>query len=74
MNEQKARDSEHAWDKETIYVSNEGRGPLRARVLDVNQRRARLERWDKKSPNRRTLFSLPAWFLWEAEACGWRER
>lgn len=56
-----------------VYRSNEGRGPLRAKVVTMfSDRRARLYRWnEKKGEARRVYFTLPMSYL-ESPRCGWK--
>lgn len=61
-------------DPPRVFVSNDGRGPLRARIVEVlPYGNVRMQRWHKKSPSRLTYFTLPARFL-ESPSCGWKEK
>ena len=59
------------WDSDKIFVSNNGAGPLAARILCVADGVAKMERWNKKRPVNRTRFTLPVWFL-SSPQCGWK--
>lgn len=52
------------------YVSNDGRGPDRARIVLIIGDTVHMERWrdGQKNP---VAFELPRWFL-DSPACGWR--
>lgn len=55
------------------YRSNNGKGPLRARLVAADNRTVTLERWDERSKRkRRTVFKLPRRFFVSA-SCGWKE-
>lgn len=54
------------------FRSNDGRGPLRARVLHDDGDTVTLERWDERVPgSRRVRFQLKKWFMASASS-GWR--
>lgn len=54
-----------------IYRSNNGKGPLRARILKWQDGWLTLERWNRRRPERRMKFMLPERF-WMSDGCGWR--
>lgn len=53
-----------------LYKSNNGRGPLCARVIADDGEFVTMERWNEKRP-KRTTFQMPRWFL-GSPACGWK--
>lgn len=61
------------WDSRTVYRSNEGDGPLRARIVSESPRGTyNMVRWNAKSPNRTTKFSVSADLL-DSNRTGWRK-
>jgi hypothetical protein len=59
------------WDQNDRYRSNDGDGPLVARILCATNKAVTMERWTPKSPRRRTRFELPLKFF-TSPRCGWR--
>lgn len=57
------------WDRNDIYISNNGSGPLRARILCATPKTVTMERWHKNGLVR-TRFTLPASYLLSPN-CGW---
>lgn len=60
------------WDTSDRFISNNGTGPLIARILAVADGKARMERWHRRNPKRTTQFELMIRFL-QSTACGWRK-
>lgn len=58
------------WDQNEIWLSNEGRGPDKARILAVARGVAFMESWSREG-GRKHLFEIPVRFLFSGE-CGWR--
>lgn len=57
------------WDTRDIYTDASGR--MRARILCWSKDVVTMQRWMKKSPNRKTRFTIPERaFL--SPSCGWR--
>lgn len=60
------------WTHKDRYRSNDGKGPLVARILCATDTTVKLERWNEKRPDsRRTTFELPLKFFC-SRLCGWR--
>ena len=55
---------------DTLFRSNNGAGPLLARILAVKDGIVYLERWTEKG-KRRTRFTLTEKFL-QSPRCGWK--
>lgn len=58
------------WSHEDQYRSNDGRGPLTARILCVSFDKVTMERFGPKG-GRRTRFELPLKFFLSPR-CGWK--
>lgn len=58
------------WDRLDVYRSNEGAGPLKARILCVGDGYVHMERW-KRSQESAVRFSLPIKFFL-SDRCGWK--
>ncbi len=55
------------------FISNYGRGPLRARIVALDDLSVTLERWNEDStanPPQRTCFALPL-STFHSSVCGW---
>lgn len=53
------------------YRSNNGKGPMVARIIGVTNESVKMERWYEKNPrSRRVSFELPISFL-DSPSCGW---
>lgn len=63
--------TDFAWDQDDRYLSNDGDGPLVARILSTTDRTVRLERWCGDGP--RIQFDLKISFFL-SDRCGWRRR
>ena len=57
------------WDRDDIYISNNGKGPMKARIVCATDKEVTMERW-RQGNGRRTRFILPIWFL-KSPKCGW---
>lgn len=57
------------WDLSDRYISNNGDGPLTARILACTDKEITLERWKGK---RSTKFTLPLEFFLSSR-CGWEK-
>lgn len=62
---------EFEWDQHDVYVSNDGNGPLRARILCVSEGVVKMERWHPNTPDRRDRFELSLDYL-TSPKCGWK--
>lgn len=61
------------WSHEDRYLSNNGRGPMMARVLCATDKIVKLEKWNTKSKNpRRESFPLSLKFF-TSPRCGWKK-
>lgn len=60
------------WSHEDRYISNDGKGPLVARILCVSRGVADMERWPLRG-GARVRFTLPVKFL-RSTSCGWRKK
>jgi hypothetical protein len=58
------------WDQNDRYRSNNGVGPLLARILCVTDKTVKMERWPEKGAGR-TRFELSIKFF-RSPRCGWR--
>jgi hypothetical protein len=59
------------WTHEDRYRSNDGKGPMVARILCATATTVKLEQWNEKRPDgRRTRFELPLKFFCSRK-CGW---
>lgn len=61
-----------AWSTSDVFVSNNGAGPLRARILCIADDVAQMERWPARG-GRAFTFSLPVRYL-VSTRCGWVRR
>lgn len=61
------------FDPEARYRSNDGKGPLTARMVDVTEDSFVMERWSSRTPSRKTKFEIPIWFLLYSPRCEWRK-
>jgi hypothetical protein len=59
------------WDQNDRYLSNDGKGPLTARILCVTQDTVKLERWNKSRIRGHVRFELPLKFF-VSPRCGWK--
>lgn len=59
------------WCESDRFKSNGGHGPLVARIVDEKGDSLIMERWNAKSPKRRTTFVLPVKYLMSPR-CGWK--
>lgn len=59
------------WNLSERWFSNDGAGPLVARITAVVAGIATMQRWHRKSPARQTRFELPVSYLC-SQACGWK--
>lgn len=60
------------FDPDARYRSNDGKGPLIARMVDVTETDFVMERWHSGKTARKTKFEIPIWFLLYSPRCGWR--
>jgi hypothetical protein len=58
------------WDHDARYRSNDGKGPLTARILCATTDEVTMERWSNEH-GKRTRFTLPLKFFLSPR-CGWR--
>jgi len=59
------------WSQEDRYMSNDGRGPVMARILCVDGKIVTLEKWNSKSQKpRNETFRLSLKFF-TSDRCGW---
>lgn len=59
------------WSMNERFRSNNGKGPLIARIVSKTEDTLTMERWYEKRPHSiRVQFQLPAWFL-GSPTCGW---
>ncbi len=65
------REQARATARLATYRSNNGKGPLMARIVRVVGDVATMERWNPSRPRRREQFTLPLAFL-SSPHCGWR--
>lgn len=56
------------------YASNNGRGPLVARIIrESEDGTVAMERWNPRAKHsHRTWFVLDKWFLTQSATCGWK--
>ena len=58
------------------FISNNGNGPLHARVVAISEGTVTMQRWRgsaKKKYREPISFCLPRWFIETSPACGWRK-
>lgn len=63
------------WNLSDRFYSNNGAGPLTARILSVADNRVMMERWVGRTPTPRgrpVRFSLSVSFF-RSERCGWKK-
>jgi len=61
------------WSQEDRYLSNDGRGPIMARILCVDGKIVTLEKWNSKSKKpRKEAFPLSLKFF-TSDRCGWKK-
>jgi hypothetical protein len=61
------------WSHEDRYMSNDGRGPLMARILCATEKIVTLERWNAKNKRPKHLtFPLSLKFF-TSQRCGWKK-
>jgi hypothetical protein len=64
-------ESQFKWNLNARYRSNNGKGPMIARIVGVTETHLKMERWYEKRPHsRRVPFELPISFL-DSPSCGW---
>lgn len=61
------------FEPDARYRSNDGKGPLTARMVDVTEENFVMERWSSRQTSRKTRFEIPIWFLLHSPRCGWRK-
>ncbi len=59
------------WSPDDIYRSNNGHGPLRARILSVSHGKATMERWNEKG-SRKDRYEISVAYLMSPR-CGWKK-
>jgi hypothetical protein len=60
------------FDPDARYRSNDGKGPLLARMVDVTETAFVMEHWHPRKHSMKTKFELPIWFLLYSPSCGWK--
>ena len=55
---------------DTIYISNNGKGPLLAKIIARSNGRVKMVRWHEKLPNKLSCFELSEIYL-NSVSCGW---
>ena len=61
------------WNHEDVYLSNNGRGPLKARILCATDKTVTIEWWKKpgRKNQKRTRCKMPLTFF-NSPRCGWK--
>lgn len=58
------------FDPDIRFISNRGKGPMKARIVGSTDTDFIMERWVKGAHGKKTKFQIVAWFL-HSPKCGW---
>jgi len=65
--------SDFRWDHNDRYLSNDGKGPMMARILCATDKIVKLERWNMKSKNPRKKSGTLSIKFFTSDRCGWKK-
>ena len=68
---ERVSDARPEWNTTDVFRSNDGAGPLRARILLWARGKVEMERWHQKSPSRRVRYTLSERYF-TSPSCGWK--